>query len=435
MITRPSTHYAGSRLGSWNPFSVTFEIGNHIKINQHEKCGPVPNVENLQSWSSPPVPSVDCEQVVTTNFNGRPQCKQTALGSYCEQVVIADFPESSRLVVVNDGPFTLDEVANHFDENHNGVLDRQEVSNLKRTLRQFSPEQGAAAAAAVSASPRDSAGSLSFQSHHAVWNSYFGSAECDGEECININQTIYSYQLNSGDPDDDAAIRPYERYLHLRLIQSVAWQEPIQWIGIPACKELRPTSWFASWFVRLFWLIFYYRCQAFFTSLFTALPREELLDANDIWICKLAGGLVTLCLVCVASSYGLVDIFSESLAVSPIVFQSLFVVMHTLSVDLMDFLMRFEYFLNQLGTEFEVVENFHSNSSRQSPRYEDSSARMIRCPLCRSVSSQNRVIHNVKHDLEQTCCVCLTDPATTCLACGHLCLCLPCFERSCDHAS
>lgn len=55
---------------------------------------------------------------------------------------------------------------------------------------------------------------------------------------------------------------------------------------------------------------------------------------------------------------------------------------------------------------------------------------LVHCPLCRKATPACRAIQDVHAgDAVPTCCICTENPSNVCLRCGHLCLCMECFQQ------
>lgn len=304
------------------------------------------------------------------------------------------------------------ELFSALDVNRNGFLDRSELWRLQVLLTSWLTI-GHDVAEQVSKLHRDAEGRIILTDFEAFWRA-------------ELHRDYHSFVVVNGSFDvpenaDEAAFQSehdYANYIPLGRIEAVGTEWAIPHAGSVTCAcGVESLCYF-------FWDLLY---------TFVAAPGMCLLSHKAL----LKSGFVvnrnmSTCL-------GLMFLSLILVSVNPILYLCTFLYMSTeigkvVTMFLLLSMEEFRRFLAHLEYKMDHQEGEEDDIAELSLAALQTDARLVRCPLCRRLSSTNQVVRKVHADIRRdSCCVCLGNPSEVCFGCGHLCMCSSCFDSLLEH--
>eukprot|EP01047_Picozoa_sp_COSAG01_P001500 COSAG01_NODE_34_length_34978_cov_45.798475_27_plen_517_part_00 len=441
----------GTKQSAENTFSLVISRPSNLTTKRHDTT--FPSLETLSEWS---VLAADPRQSIR---NG------SAIRYLVDGVQTYAIVQDARMLGAR-------ELFAAFDADHSGYLEAPEVWELRwRFLKPFMPADvfrssqrsgsglapsGPAVAAALA---RDDAGRVNqtalfafMQVHpdvqlthrlfvvtrapaspppaqHAAGGVVVGDGGGRSRFDALLRRQLHasSAEPEASDPDEVEWVRAslarrsrtHERVVPVSAIRSVGLSWTIPWMGLPACPGLS--------IARL---------------LDPSLPEDPTLDtvaaylfagifalsvhSRSIWpLTRLRSDERVTHLV---SGWGLLPLVVLVQAADPFSLVASWTLVSTRCLCQVYFL----YMISRpaAGRWASLVEYFIARSVAVGPPWAWLNAvpsALVRCPICRVLTSKDTAVQGVFAVEHTQCCVCLVETASVCLACGHLCLCGGCL--------
>lgn len=333
-------------------------------------------------------------------------------------VLYRDSGGESMYSIVQDGRgLALADLFAALDVDSNGYLERAEMWRLQGFLKYWFT-RGSKIAARASALPRDADGRVTLAQVQELWRAELDPAHAD---FVLVNNS----QAPPENADEEAYHRShaYLNYLPVGMVEAVASQWAVPWIGKPVCPS-------GSQLFLFLWEMMY---------MLLATPAIVALGSYLARLChrcslRLGGEQPPLdpqgetprqlCLLAAATCwifFNPVTYACRVLYVSPDLGKAFAVLMTFSLKDCQRLLAGLEYRIDEREGG-EDVSWFDGGVWR------DFDA-LVRCPLCRRLSPVSQTVQKVHGDIRrEPCCVCLSADSEVCFACGHLCVCSGCFK-------